>query len=54
MKALYYLSLIILMLGVIAIPGCIEFNEGYLSVLIMIAIGAAGVLICPRYIHNEK
>ena len=54
MKALNYLSIIILMLGVFSIPGCIEFNEGYFSALIMIMVGAAGFLIIPRYVHDEK
>lgn len=39
---LRYFLFIILTIGMCSIPGCIEFEEGYLQTIILIIIGGLG------------
>lgn len=53
MKALYYISVILIFIGTCSIPGCIEFDEGWIQTICMILIGAAGVTIIKKVFHYE-
>ncbi len=52
-KALYHLFIFVLAIGIIGIPGCIEFNTGWIQSIVLILIGGAGALIIPRAFHYE-
>lgn len=53
MRILYYISIIILLLGICAIPGCIEFENGIVQTIVMIVAGAAGVIYTQKGQKHE-
>lgn len=53
MKIVYWISGILLFLGMCSIPGCIEFEQGYAQAIGMILIGAAGIFIIKKEFHYE-
>lgn len=52
-RFLFYLFAVMFMIGMISIPGCIEFDEGWLQTIILITVGAIGAFGIPKIFHYE-